>query len=63
MKANIGSLDRVIRMVFGAALVAMAIAQIMVPWTWIGVIPLATGALSWCPLYAVFGRSTCNTGS
>jgi len=63
MKINIGSLDRVIRIVIGAALVALAIAQIMVPWTWLGVIPLATGLVSRCPLYAMLRIGTCKTGS
>ena len=29
-------------------------------WAWIGVVPLATGAIGWCPPYAMFGFNTCS---
>ncbi|MDE2383122.1 MAG: DUF2892 domain-containing protein [Alphaproteobacteria bacterium] len=61
MNANVGSLDRVVRVVLGLALVAWAIwgtdAWHMVGWA--GLILIATAAISWCPIYRVIGASTC----
>jgi hypothetical protein len=58
MKANVGSIDRIIRGVAGVALIAWAVTG--GPWwAWIGVVPLATAIFAWCPLYAVFGIATC----
>jgi hypothetical protein len=45
--------------VAGVALIGLAVAGIGAPWTWIGVVPLATGAIGWCPAYLPFGLSTC----
>jgi len=59
MGMNVGGMDRGIRIVAGVALVGMAVAGIGAPWTWIGVVPLATGAIGWCPAYLPFGLSTC----
>jgi hypothetical protein len=58
MKTNMGSIDRIVRGVAGIGLVAWALAGGPV-WAWIGVVPLATAALGWCPAYVPFGISTC----
>ena len=58
MKTNVGGIDRIVRGVAGIALIAWALGGGPV-WAWIGVVPLATAALGWCPLYAPFGISTC----
>lgn len=55
---NVGSADRTVRVVIGAALVAWAVAGGPV-WAWIGAVPLATGLLGACPAYSLFGASTC----
>ncbi len=62
-KTNEGTVDRVLRVVVGAALL---IAFFMVPadagyrwWLLIGIIPLVTGLIGWCPLYRLLGISTC----
>lgn len=62
-KINEGNMDRIIRVAGGIILLA---AFFVFPdigaWRWvllIGVVPLVTGAVGWCPLYAVFGLSTC----
>jgi len=61
MKTNIGSIERILRIVIGLALVvATAMSQLPV-WGYIGVVPLATGLMGWCPPYAIFGISTCKT--
>ena len=59
MKANVGGIDRILRIVLGAALILWAILGGPV-WAWIGVVPLATGLVGWCPPYALFGWNTCS---
>jgi hypothetical protein len=58
MKANVGNLDRMLRIVLGVALIAWAATGGPV-WAWIGVVPLATALFRFCPLYTVLGLSTC----
>ena len=58
MKLNVGGIDRILRIVAGLALIAWALMGGPV-WAWIGVVPLATGLIGWCPAYAPFGLSTC----
>lgn len=60
MKSNVGGIDRTLRIVVGLALVAWAVMGGPV-WAWIGVLPIATGSLGWCPAYLPFGISTCAT--
>lgn len=60
MQANVGGVDRIIRIVAGLALVGWAIFG-GPTWAWIGVVPLATGAIGWCPAYLPFGIKTCRT--
>jgi len=59
MNANVGGIDRILRIVAGVVLIILAIFGIGSPWTWIGVVPLATGLLGWCPAYTLFGLRTC----
>lgn len=59
MKINEGTVDRAIRVVVGLGLVGLAIAGIGTPWTWIGLLPLATGAIGYCPAYSMLGMNTC----
>lgn len=59
MKANVGNIDRAIRIVAGAALIAAAVFGVIGSWGWIGVIPLATGLFRFCPVYLPLGLSTC----
>jgi hypothetical protein len=58
MNANVGGIDRIVRIVAGLALIAWAILG-GPAWAWIGVIPLATGVIGWCPAYLPFGIKTC----
>ncbi len=59
MKINVGGFDRVLRIVVGGVLVALAWKGTIGVWGWIGVVPLATGAIGLCPLYSVLGISSC----
>lgn len=59
MKANVGGIDRIARIVLGLVLIALAATGTVGVWGWIGVVPLATGALGFCPLYPLIGLSTC----
>ncbi|MFN6998878.1 DUF2892 domain-containing protein [Elioraea tepidiphila] len=59
MTKNMGMVDRAVRAVVGVALVALAATGTIGVWGWIGVVPLATAAIGWCPAYAPFGISTC----
>jgi hypothetical protein len=61
MKANIGGVDRTLRVVLGLALIGLAATGVVGWWGWLGIVPLATAAIGWCPPYAVLGISTCNT--
>jgi hypothetical protein len=60
MKVNEGGLDRVLRIVVGAALIGLTLAGTVGAWGWIGVVPLVTGAVGMCPLYSVLGLNTCS---
>ena len=55
---NVGSIDKILRIVIGAALILGALMGYGL-WMWIGVIPLATALLGTCPLYTILGIRTC----
>ena len=59
MKLNVGGIDRIARIVLGLVLIGLAATGTVGAWGWIGIVPLATGAIGWCPPYAIFGFSTC----
>lgn len=61
MKANVGGIDRILRILVGAALILWAAALGGPVWAWIGVVPLATGLFKFCPIYPILGMSTCST--
>lgn len=61
---NVGFLDRLVRIVVGVALLAFALGYILpgTGWNWlgwIGVVPILTALLGWCPAYTLFGISSC----
>lgn len=59
MNANVGTLDRSLRIVAGIALIALAATGQIGEWGYIGVVPLLTGTFRFCPLYRVLGFNTC----
>lgn len=60
MKPNVGGIDKILRIVAGLALIAWALMGGPL-WAWIGIVPLGTGLMGWCPLYPILGMSTCPT--
>lgn len=58
MQKNVGGIDKIARIVVGIALIVWAIAGGPV-WAWIGILPLATGLLNWCPAYTLLGIRSC----
>lgn len=59
MTKNIGGIDRILRTVVGLTLIALAATGAVGWWGYLGVVPLATAAMGWCPPYSLFGWSTC----
>lgn len=59
MKLNVGGIDRVLRILIGAVLMILAATGIIGWWGWLGVLPLLTGLIRFCPLYPLLGLSTC----
>lgn len=59
MQANVGSIDRALRILVGLALIGAALFGAVGAWGWLGLVPLATGVLRFCPAYLPFGWRTC----
>jgi Inner membrane protein YgaP-like, transmembrane domain len=57
---NVGSIDRVIRAVVGLGLISLVFVGPQTVWGWIGIVPLVTAVIGWCPPYALLGISTCS---
>ena len=60
MKANIGTIDRSLRIVAGLLLIGLSLSGVIGAWGWIGLVPLATGIFRFCPVYTLLGIKTCN---
>lgn len=59
MQANVGGIDKVLRIIVGVVLIAAAATGMIGWWGWLGVIPLLTGLFNFCPAYTLFGIKTC----
>ena len=59
MNSNIGKYDRALRVIAGLGLVSLVFVGPQTQWGWLGLIPLATALIGWCPPYALLGISTC----
>ena len=57
---NEGTVDRVVRVVAGLVLVGLAATGTLGVWAWIGVVPLVTGVIGFCPAYKIAGINTCS---
>jgi len=60
MKADIGTIDRSLRIVAGLLLIGLSLSGVIGAWGWIGLVPLATGIFRFCPVYTLLGIKTCN---
>lgn len=60
MTANVGGIDRIVRTIAGIAIIALGVAY-QSWWGVIGIVPLGTALIGWCPPYSLFGISTCST--
>ena len=56
--ANEGTVDRVVRVIAGVVLLSLVFVGPATPWGWIGVVPLLTGIVGFCPLYRLVGLDT-----
>jgi hypothetical protein len=61
MAANVGGIDKIVRIAAGAGLIGATVAGMLPVWGYIGIVPLATGLMGWCPAYTLFGMNTCAT--
>ena len=63
MEKNVGGIDRVVRIIVGLGLLSLifVLEGSSRWWGLIGIVPLATAALGWCPAYLPFGIKTCKT--
>ncbi len=59
IKPNLGGIDRTIRILAGAGLLALSFAGPQTPWGYLGIVPLLTGVIGFCPAYCPLGLSTC----
>jgi hypothetical protein len=59
MKANVGGIDKILRIAVGIALIVMAYMNVIGVWGYIGVVLLLTGLIGWCPVYPMLGISSC----
>ncbi|MEQ1684463.1 MAG: DUF2892 domain-containing protein [Burkholderiaceae bacterium] len=59
MTANVGTVDRAIRIAFGLALIGATLMGWIGVWGWLGLIPIATGVFRFCPAYLPFGLNSC----
>jgi hypothetical protein len=60
MKTNEGTVDRALRVAVGLTLIALAATDTIGLWGYVGVVPLVTGAVGYCPLYGMLGINSCS---
>lgn len=61
MPRNEANVDRALRIILGLVLIALVFVGPQTPWGWVGVVPLLTGLVGFCPLYRLIGVNTCST--
>jgi hypothetical protein len=59
MKTNLGGIDRALRIIVGIVLIALVLSGNIGLWGWIGVVPLVTGLVGFCPAYRLLGLNSC----
>ena len=63
MTRNIHPVERIVRVCAGVGITSLAFWGPATPWAFLGLVPVATGLLGWCPPYALLGINTCRLGS
>ncbi len=58
---NVGGIDRPLRVIVGLILISLVFFGPQTPWGWLGLIPLITGAVGFCPLYKIVGLNSCSS--
>jgi hypothetical protein len=61
MTTNIGGMERILRIVIGLVLIGLSATGQVGVWGWLGLVPLATGLIGWCPPYSLLGINTCKS--
>ena len=56
---NVGTVDRALRAIVGLILISLTVIGPQTPWGWVGLVPLATAFIGWCPAYLPIGLNTC----
>ena len=59
MMKNVGNTDRALRVFIGALLILLSLLNVIGPWGWVGLLPIATGLLRFCPAYTILGLRSC----
>ncbi|NYZ13478.1 DUF2892 domain-containing protein [Azospirillum sp. RWY-5-1] len=60
MPVNVGTIDRALRAIVGLILIALVFVGPQTAWGWIGVVPLLTAFIGFCPAYTLLGVKTCS---
>lgn len=60
MNCNVGTADRALRAIAGIVLLSLVFVGPQTPWGWLGLVPLGTALIGWCPAYKLFGLTTCS---
>ncbi len=58
MNKNVGSIDRILRIIVGVVLIALVFVGPQTPWGWVGLVPLVTALIGWCPAYTLLGLNS-----
>jgi hypothetical protein len=61
MTQNIGDIERIVRVLAGLILVGLTLSGHIGVWGWLGLVPIATGLIGWCPPYSLLGINTRKT--
>ncbi len=59
MKTNVGGIDRTLRIVVGLAVLSLVFIGPQTAWGWLGLVPLLTATVGFCPVYPLLGINTC----
>lgn len=59
MPTNVGAVDRALRAIVGLVLIALVFVGPQTPWGWLGLVPLLSAVVGFCPAYTLLGIRTC----